>query len=285
MKYSMNLLLWGNQIDDTLFPTLELIKEIGFDGVEVPIFNTNPEHWFNFRKKLDDLGLSCETDTICGPDNHLISQDPVMRRDTIEHLKRAVDCSLVLGATKLMGPYHSALGVFSGKPATSDEWQWAVEGLQELADYAESFDITLGLEYLNRFESYLVSSGDELIRLVDDINHTHCKIMFDTFHANIEEKNIGDTMRKMSDRISFIQLSENDRSTPGKGNVDWEGTFGAIRDLKYDGWLSIEAFSPKLPVANIWRKMFDSEEQLMRDGFSFIKSNIENPQIIKVAAV
>ena len=278
MKYSMNLLLWGNQIDDNLFPTLELIKEIGFDGVEVPIFNTNPEHWFKFRKKLDDLGLACETDTICGPDNHLISQDPAMRKSTLEHLKRAVDCSLVLGATKLMGPYHSALGAFTGKPATSDEWKWAVEGLWELADYAESFDITLGLEYLNRFESYLVSCGEEMIRLVDDINHTHCKIMFDTFHANIEEKNIGDTMRKMGDRISFIQLSENDRSTPGKGNVDWEGTFAAIRDLKYEGWISIEAFSPKLPVANIWRKMFDSEEQLMRDGFSFIKSNIEFPQ-------
>ena len=281
MKYSMNLLLWGNQIDDKLFPTLELIKEIGFDGIEVPIFNTNPEHWFKFRKKLDDIGLSCETDTICGPDHHLISQNPSMRKATLEHLKRALDCSLVLGATKLMGPYHSALGVFTGQPATADEWKWAVDSIRELADYAGELDITLGLEYLNRFELYLTSCGDELIRFVDDVNHPNCKIMFDTFHANIEEKNIGDTMRKMGDRISFIQLSENDRSTPGKGNVDWEGIFGAIRDLKYDGWISIEAFSPKLPVANIWRKMFESEEQLMRDGLSFIKSNIENPQIIK----
>lgn len=281
MKYSMNLLLWGNQIDDKLFPTLELIKEIGFDGIEVPIFNTNPDHWFKFRKKLDDIGLSCETDTICGPEHHLISRDPAMRKGTLEHLKRALDCSLVLGATKLMGPYHSALGVFTGQPATAEEWKWAVDSIRELADYAGELDITLGLEYLNRFELYLTSCGDELIRFVDDVNHPHCKIMFDTFHANIEEKNIGDTMRKMGDRISFIQLSENDRSTPGKGNVDWEGIFGAIRDLNYDGWISIEAFSPKLPVANIWRKMFESEEQLMRDGLSFIKTNIESPQIIR----
>lgn len=274
MKYSMNLLLWGNQIDESLFPTLELIKEIGFDGVEVPIFNTNPEHWFGFRKKLDELGLLCETDTICGPDTHLISSDPAMRRHTIEYLKKVLDCSLVLGASKLMGPYHSALGVFSGKPATSDEWKWGVEGIWELAEYAESLDIMLGLEYLNRFELYVTSCGDELIRFVDEVNHSNCKIMFDTFHANIEEKNIGDTIRKAGDRISFIQLSENDRSTPGKGNVDWEGVFTAIKDIKYDGWISIEAFSPKLPVANIWRKMFDSEEQLMRDGLAFIKSNI-----------
>ena len=67
MKYSMNLLLWGNQIDDSLFPTLELIKEIGFDGVEVPIFNTNPEHWFKFRKKLDDLGLAASCAVILWP--------------------------------------------------------------------------------------------------------------------------------------------------------------------------------------------------------------------------
>ncbi len=274
----MNLLLWGDQINDQIFPTLELIKEIGFDGVEVPIFDNNPENWFSFRNKLDKLGLSCETDTLCVPGRNLISLDPVERRRTIEFLKGCVDCSLVLGATRLMGPIHSALGVFSGQAATEQEWNFAVEGIREIADYAESLDITLGLEYLNRFELYVTSCTDELIQLVDDINHPNCKIMFDTFHANIEEKNIGDAIRKANDRISFIQLSENDRSTPGKGNVDWDGVFGAIKDINYDGWLSIEAFSPKLPVASIWRKMFDSEEQLMRDGLSFIKSKVAEIQ-------
>jgi D-psicose/D-tagatose/L-ribulose 3-epimerase len=95
--------------------------------------------------------------------------------------------------------------------------------------------------------------------------------MFDTFHANIEEKNIGDSIRMLGERIQFIQLSENDRSTPGRGNVDWDGVFTAINDIGYDGWLSIEAFSQKLPAAHIWRKMFESEEQLMRDGLAFIK--------------
>lgn len=274
MKYSMNLLLWGNQIDERLFPTLELIKEIGFDGVEIPIFDTNPESWFSWRRKLDELGLRCETDTICGPEHNLISSDAVVRRATVEHLKSCLDCSLVLGATRLMGPFHSALGVFTGAPATSDEWQWGLEGIREVADYAESLDITLGLEYLNRFEMYLTSCGDELIRFVDEVNHPACKIMFDTFHANIEEKNLGDCIRKMGSRISFIQLSENDRSTPGKGNQNWEDIFNGIKSINYDGWISIEAFSPKLPVANIWRSMFDSEEQLMRDGLAFIKGNL-----------
>lgn len=273
MKLSMNLLLWGTQIDESLFPTLELIQEIGFEGVEVPIFNTNPDAWHNWRRKLDELGLHRECDTFCGPNENLISPDASIRANALANLKRIVDCGAVLGATKLMGPYHSAMSVFTGQAATNDEWKWGVEGVHQLADYAQSQGILLGLEYLNRFELYLTSCGDELIRFVDDVNHPNCKIMFDTFHANIEEKNIGDCIRKMGDRISFIQLSENDRSTPGKGNVDWAGTFQAIKDIKYDGWLSIEAFSQKLPAANIWRKMFDSEEQLMRDGLAFIRNS------------
>lgn len=275
MKFSMNLLLWGTQIDESLFPTLDLIKEIGFEGVEVPIFNTNPDDWHSWRKKLDELGLHRECDTFCGQADNLISPDPAVRAYALASLKKVVDCGAVLGATKLMGPYHSALGVFTGQAATSDEWKWGVEGIQHLAEYAQNQGILLGLEYLNRFELYLTSCGDELIRFVDDVNHPNCQIMFDTFHANIEEKNIGDCIRKMGDRIAFIQLSENDRSTPGKGNVDWVGTFQAIKDIGYDGWLSIEAFSPKLPAANIWRKMFDSEEQLMRDGLAFIRNSCQ----------
>ncbi len=274
MKYSMNLLLWGTQVDETLFPVLDLIQEIGFEGVEVPVFNPDPKAWEGWRKRLDEMGLHREADTFCGADANLISPDAKIRAYALENLKRNVDCAAVLGAPRLMGPFNAALSVFTGQAATGEEWKWGVEGIQKLAEYAESQGVGLGLEYLNRFETYLTSCGDDLIRFVDEVNHPACQIMFDSFHANIEEKNIGDCIRQMSDRITFIQLSENDRSTPGKGNVDWSGVFQGIRDIEYDGWLSIEAFSPKLPSANIWRKMFVSEEQLMRDGLAFIKQNV-----------
>jgi D-psicose/D-tagatose/L-ribulose 3-epimerase len=272
MKYSMNLLLWGTSVDDSLFPVLDQIQEIGFEGVEVPIFDPNPDNWTSWRKKLDELGLYRVADTFCGGDANLISTDPKVRHNALEHLKRCIDCAAVLGADKLMGPYQSALGVFTGQAATTDEWKWGIEGISKLSEYAQKQDITLGLEYLNRFEMYLTSCGEELIRFVDEVNQPNCKIMFDTFHANIEEKNIGDCIRAMNDRIAFVQLSENDRSTPGTGNVNWHDTAQALHDIGYDGWLSIEAFSPKLPAANIWRKMFDSEQQLMQDGLAFIKT-------------
>lgn len=279
MIYSMNLLLWGPTLDESFFPTLEEIRSIGFGGVEVPISSTNPQFYRSWADRLDELGLKRQADVICGPDHNLISSDAAMRKATLEHLHRSVDCAVELGATHLMGPYHSALGVFTGQPATADEWKWGVESIQILAEYAQQQGIRLGLEYLNRFEMYLTSCGEELARFVDDVNHPNCQIMFDTFHANIEEKNIGDTIRQLGDRITFVQLSENDRSTPGKGNVAWDSVFQGLRDINYQGWLSIEAFSTKLSVANIWRKMFDSEEQLMRDGLQFIQSNWEKQPV------
>jgi D-psicose/D-tagatose/L-ribulose 3-epimerase len=278
MKFGMNLLLWGTEINESLFPVLEQIKELGFDGIEVPIFDTDPTHWYTWREKLDELELDRIAVTICGPDFNQISSDPAIRKATLERNKLAVDCAMVLGANLLNGPYHSALGQFTGQPASEQEWRWAVDNLRELADYADSFGITLGLEYLNRFESYLVSSSDELIKLVEDIDHPACKIMFDTFHANIEEKNLGDAIRKLSKHLVHVQVSENDRSTVGTGNVNWEDVFKALHEINYDGWLSVEAFSQKLAVANIWRKMFDSETQLMKDSLSFLKNSLaENP--------
>ncbi len=273
MKYYMNLLLWGVDMDESLFPVLEQIKEIGFDGVEVPIFNTNPEQWYAWRKKLDQLGLERVCDTFCGAETDLTSPDFEVRSAGLKFLKECVDCAVILGSDKLNGPFHGGLGIFTGKPATTEQWYWAVEAIQDLAEYADSLGITLCLEYLNRFELLITSCIDELNHFVDEVNRPNVKIMFDTFHANIEEKNVGDAIRKSDDRIDFIQLSENDRSTPGKGNVDWTSAFQAIKDIDYQGVLSIEAFGPKLPAANIWRKMYESEEQLMREGLNFIRKN------------
>ena len=273
MTYGMNLLLWGTEINESLFPVLEKIKEIGFDGVEVPIFDTNPEKWYAWREKLDELKLDRIAVTINGADFNQISPDGAMRKATLERNKQAIDCAMILGSDLLTGPFHSALGVFTGKPATKEELQWAKENLWDLAEYADSMGITLGLEYLNRFESYLVSSADELLALVEDINHPACKIMFDTFHANIEEKSMTEAIKKLAKHLVHVQLSENDRSTLGKGRIDFQEIIKALQSVDYDGMLSIEAFSMKLPAANIWRKMFDSEEQLMRDSYQFLKSN------------
>ena len=274
VKLGMNLLLFGTEIDERLFPVLEQIKEIGFDGVEVPIFDVNPEVWFAWRKKLDELDLDRIAVTINGADFNQISPNVNERKATLERNKQAIDCAVILDSKLLTGPFHSALGVFTGNAPTKQELIWAKENLWELAEYADSMGIILGLEYLNRFESYLATSTDELLELVNDINHPACKVMFDTFHANIEEKSLFEAVQKMDDKLVHVQLSENDRGTLGTGHVNVEEVLLALKSINYDGMISIEAFSEKLAAANIWRKTFDSEEQLMRGSFSYLKGLI-----------
>jgi len=271
-KIGMNLLLWGTEINESLFPTLEQIKNAGYDGVEIPIFDTNLKKWESWRKKLDELKLNRVAVTINGPDHNQISTDPVSRKNTLERNKQALECAAVLGSTLMTGPFHSALGVFSGTKVNDDEKKWAKENLYALSEYANNLGITLGLEYLNRFESYLVSCTDELISLVDEINHPACKMMFDTFHANIEEKSMADAIEKIGDRLVHVQLSENDRATLGQGHINFPEILQSLSKINYQGMISIEAFSTKLSAANIWRKMFESEMQLVNDSINYLKS-------------
>ena len=271
-KLGMNLLLWGTEINESLFPVLEQIKSIGYDGVEIPIFNTEPSAWHAWRTKLDELGLDRIAVTINGPDFHQISGDASMRNATLERNKRAIDCAAIIGSKLLTGPFHSALGVFSGKASTDQERAWAKENLFALAAYAQQYGIVLGLEYLNRFESYLVTTTDELIQLVDDINHPNCKLMFDSFHANIEEQSLSKAIHKMGDRLVHVQLSENDRGILGRGHVDFTAILNALDQIGYKGMVSVEAFSTKLAAANIWRKMFDSEMELVKESYQYLKS-------------
>lgn len=267
----MNLLLWGTEIDSNLFSILEEIKNIGFDGIEIPIFNTDPKHWIQWRKKIDELQLEAVAVTINGPEYNLISPDSSMRTKTLKRNKMALECAAELGSTLLTGPFHSALGVFSGTKASNDEKKWAVENLYLLSEYGSTFGITLGLEYLNRFESYLVSCADELIELVNAIDHPNCKMMFDSFHANIEEKNLSAAIEKMGEKLVHVQLSENDRSTLGKGHINFHEIIKTLKKINYKGMISIEAFSTKLSAANIWRKMFNSESELIQESYNYLK--------------
>jgi D-psicose/D-tagatose/L-ribulose 3-epimerase len=268
----MNLLLWGTEMNAYMFAVLDDIKRIGFDAVEIPIFDTNENVWKEWRKQLNNTSLNAIAVTINGPDDHAISADGSMRAKTLERNKRALDCAAILGSSLLTGPFHSALGVFTGRASTAEENKWAAEHLFQLSEYAASLNITLGLEYLNRFESYLVSCADELIDLIHAVNHPHCKLMLDTFHANIEEKSIEDAIKKMGDLLVHVQLSENDRGTLGKGHIDFQSILNALDAINYKGVLSIEAFSTKLPAANIWRPLFENEMQLTKDSYQYLQS-------------
>jgi D-psicose/D-tagatose/L-ribulose 3-epimerase len=277
MKYGMNLLLWTGELNDGMIPVIKMLKNLGYDGVEIPIFNTGLDY-ARWGKILDDHGLARTAVTIRTADDNPINPDANIRKKGIEGTMRALDCCAAAGATTLVGPFHSALGHFSGAGPTADEWKWGVESMRAVAEHAGKVNVTLGVECLNRFETYLLNTHADSARFCREVAHPRCRMMYDTFHANIEEKSIPLALHACADMLCHVHISENDRSTPGKGLVRWRENFDALRSINYNGWLMVEAFGLALPdiaaATKIWRRMFESEEQLSRDALAFMRSEV-----------
>lgn len=276
MKFGMNLLLWTDNLTEQHRPILEQLKGMGYDGVEIPIFDANPDKYAALGLALDDLGLERTAVTCRGADDNPISPDAKARAAGVAQTKAVLDCCQAAGMPILAGPYHSALGAFSGAGPTKDEWKWGVDSMRQVAEHAAKRGVTLAVEYLNRFECYLLNSVADTARFVKEVDHPNCRMMYDTFHAHIEEKSAAEAIRACSDVTVHVHISENDRGTPGEGQVRWDETFDTLREVGYDGWLMIEAFGLALPAlaaaTKIWRRMFRTEEQLARDGLAFMKN-------------
>ncbi len=192
--------------------------------------------------------------------------------------KKTLDCCAACGVEALIGPYHSALGYFSGAGPTKDEWKWGVESMRAMAEHAGKVGVRLGVEPLNRFECYLLNAQEDAAKFVREVGHPSCGMMYDTFHANIEEKCSPTAIRAIQDVLFHVHISENDRSTPGKGDIKWSEVFDALVEVGYDHWLTIEAFGLALPelaaATKIWRRMFADELQLAEEGLAFVKKNM-----------
>ena len=277
MKIGMNLLLWTGNVTEQHFPLLEKVKAWGFDGAELPMFGFDENQYRAIRKTMDAIGLECTAVTIVPPEANPIDPDPTVRAAGLTHLNKAVDTCHILNSKIMCGPYVSPVGKLVGRGRTQDEWKWAVDCFRQLAPHAQQAGVTLGLEALNRFETYFVNCMADLARLVDEVNHPNFRMMYDTFHANIEEKSPAVAIAQGGKRIIHVHISENDRSTPGEGGVRWSENFNAIKAQGYDAWMVIEAFGlalPELAAATcIWRKMFPSEEHVATQGLQFIRRN------------
>jgi D-psicose/D-tagatose/L-ribulose 3-epimerase len=276
MKLGMNMFLWSGDVTGAEYqPVFELLVELGFDGVEIPIFSLDPAPYEELGERLHDLGLDVLALTARGPQANPIDANPEVRRAGASENRRALECAHALGASIVCGPFLASPGVLSGAPPTEQERAWAVDALGTLGEVAEPLGITLAVESLNRFEHYLANTAAETAALCREAGHPSCRMMYDTCHAHIEEKDISQALESCADMLAYVHLSENDRSTPGQGLVDWSSTFAALHAIGYDGWLTLEAFAtPDSPMAaelKIWRRVYESKEQLVRDGAAFVR--------------
>jgi len=278
MKFGMNLLLWTAQVDASHDPLLADLKKTGYDGVEVPIFDGTSDDYKTLGSKLSDLGLGSTAVTVMSPETSPISPDAAIRQAAVDRLKWVLDRGAEFRAEVLCGPLHSPLGVFSGVAPTRAERLHGIETFQQVADHAQACGIKLAVEYLNRFENYFLTTAADTKAFVDVIDHPACGMMWDTFHAHIEEKDSPEALKSVSDRLVHVHLSENDRGTPGTGQVNWADTFSTLKEIQYDDWIVIEAFGRALPdlaaATRVWRDLFNDPKDVYTDGLNFIRQGM-----------
>ncbi len=277
-RIGINLLLWTDCPDERTVPIIEKVKEFGFGFVELSIYDQSEKTAEFLGKKFDELGLKRTSVSTCADDESLISPDASVRRRGIEVLRRKLDRAAAMGCSVLAGPLHSPLGRFSGSPPTEDEYKFGADAMREAAEHAEKAGVKLAMEAVNRFECYLINCMDQAAKYVRMVNHPFCGLMYDTFHANIEEKSIRNALLSVKDLLIHFHVSENDRSTPGEGLVNWTETFDSMKEASYSGPIIIEAFGSALPnlaaATRIWRKMYLSEDKLAADGLRFITDQL-----------
>jgi D-psicose/D-tagatose/L-ribulose 3-epimerase len=254
------------------------IASLGFDSVEVPIEGLADLDYPRVRAIADQAGLAITTCGAFGPDRDLISDDPSVRDQAKQYVRHCVDAAVVLGAPAVVGPMYSAVG---RTWRTSDDERRAFEDLlvqtwTELARYAGDRGVVLGIEPLNRFETSVINLAEQVMTLVERVDHPSCGVLLDTFHMNIEERSIGDAIRRVGSRLVQLHACENDRGAAGSGHVPWDDVVGACRDIGFAGPLVIESFTDKVVsiarAAAIWRPLAESPDALAREGLAFLRS-------------
>jgi len=277
MKLAMNMLPWTDDVTDPSYqPVLEMLADAGYDGIEVPIFALDPAPYQELAGRLGKLGLAPLALTAPRPDAHPVTPDPVVRQRAHDQNMRALECAAAVGAELLAGPFHASPTVFTELAPTEAELQWAAEGLRVLAERADELGIDLAVESLNHFEHYLTATAAETAALCRSVEHARCRMLYDTFHAHMEEKDVCSAITDAADMIGYVHLSESDRSIPGTAQVDWRATFRALKRIDYAGWFAIEAFGHNHPVITrqmrTWRRRFESEQQLAYQGARFVRA-------------
>jgi len=278
VKFGVNTFIWSAAIDSLVLDLLPRIREGGFDGVELPLIHPAGVPSAELRRALTASGLDVNFCSILPRDRSLISEDAGVRQRTVDHLKECIKVAADTGASTIAGPLYSPVGYFPGRRRTPDEWRWAVEGYQTLGTTLQTHGVTIAIEPLNRFETSFLNTVADATRLASEIDHPSVGVLFDTFHANIEETDVAAALRSAAPHLKHVHASENNRGTPGTGHTDWGGVFQTLRELPYEGWVTIESFGFALGelsvAASIWRDLAPHAEDIAFQGVQFLKAGL-----------
>jgi D-psicose/D-tagatose/L-ribulose 3-epimerase len=275
MRIGVDLMLWTGSYDKKGVKLIDKVAKMGYDGVEFPIFTPKTVDVAATRKALEANGLGATVCTVIVTGS-LISPSPKDRKAAIDHVVEVLEVSKAFGAECVAGPLYSPVGHLIGRGPNAAEWKLAVDSLRKIAARAEKLDILVGIEPLNRFETYFLNTDADAARLCKEIGSSHVGVHYDTFHANIEEKDPVAALESIGRKnLVHFHASENDRGIPGTGHVPWDATMQALKKMKYNGWVTIESFVPAIKelarAASIWRSLAKDGDDLAKRGLKFLR--------------
>ncbi|MBT8292438.1 MAG: sugar phosphate isomerase/epimerase [Eudoraea sp.] len=278
MKIGMNMLLWTNHVTEQHYGIIDNLKQTGYDGIELFLGEGNEHHYSSLGNHFKDIEIGVTCVASLAAEENIASPDRKTREAGLEKLKWSIDMASALNAEVICGPFHSSFAYFTRQPPREEERQWSIEMLKKAAEYAGEADIMLAPEALNRFECYLYNTMADLKTLAEQVNHPNLGAMYDTHHGNIEEKSQAKAIKTIAPHLKHVHISENDRGTPGSGQVNWDEVFRTLNETNYKGWLTIEAFSTIIPefanAINVWRD-YSPMEEVYKRGYSFIKEGMD----------
>jgi D-psicose/D-tagatose/L-ribulose 3-epimerase len=277
MRYGASTFIWASPFSNETLDLFDRAKAIGFDILEICIEDPATIDAAAIGERAARTGVAV---TICGafgPSRNLSSEDAATRQAGGHYLERCIDFASALNSPFVSGPMYAAVGDtrLLDEAARREQWRRAVESLKRAAAYAASRGVKLAIEPLNRFETDLVNTVNQGLKLVDDIGADNVGLLLDTFHMNIEEKDIPAAIRRAAGHVVEFHACSNDRGTPGEDHLPWRDIAAALREVRYEGPIVIEAFTPEIKeiakAVSIWRPLAASQDALAADGLKHLR--------------
>lgn len=275
MKIGVSALAWTTRLNSSHLDLFPALREHGIEALEIPLFDPAE---LNVAALCHAFHASGLTPTVCAilPNAiNPISPDAAERSKARAYLAQCIETAAEMGACLIGGPVFAPNGYFPGHRRNQDEWTWAVEIFQSLRELLDTYQITLSIEPVNRSESFFLNTGAEAKAFCEAIDHPRVGVTIDTFHANIEEKNIAQTVLSLGAGLKHLHASENDRGLLGSGHVDFPAIVAALRQIDYDGLLMIEGFgysaSEPESLGALWGDLLISPEDIAYRGAEYLR--------------
>lgn len=278
LKFGVSTWLWASPFKTDTISLFSKISEMGYDLVEIPVEDPSLIDVKTVKAALKEFGLSAEICGAFGPTRDLTHDDPAFHKISFDYIEASMEIGYELGASIFAGPMYSSVGKarLVSPEQKKREWDRAATNLHKVGEMAAERGLQLGIEPLNRFESDLINTAEDVVALIKDINHPAAKIMLDGFHMNIEERNVEEAIKLAGDKLIHIQVSENYRGTPGTGQARWEDFRRGLEAINYQGAMCIESFTPEIKelagLVCIWKPLAASQDDFAKDGLQFLKS-------------